>query len=191
MLAYVDGREGALRVVAVNEAGKIGSGVTSFPIGNGRIVGEYGQHGPGDQRYSWSPGGQKILLNQASWLNPPVYFVFDVRIGKGTLLSHDNGKGESYRNGAGPWSDDGKRLVFYQQGHVYVVNSDGTGRIDLGEGESPQWSPDGKKITYGQTETFGREVVGQYIFVVNSDGTGKVKIAEGINPRWIPATSWK
>jgi hypothetical protein len=135
--------------------------------------------GVGGFEVEWSPDGTRILFYRGS-----------IDLPSGVVTEEFPGKAKTGDDTA-PVSPDGKLVVYYQQGHVYVANSDGTARVDLGEGERPQWSPDGKTITYGQTERFGQEVVGQYIFVVKPDGTGKLKIAEGINPRWIPASSWK
>jgi Tol biopolymer transport system component len=65
--------------------------------------------------------------------------------------------------------------------HVFIINPDGTGKIDLGETHiyNCKWSPDGKRILYQLTAN-------RTIFVINSDGTGKVKLDKGTNFVWSP-----
>jgi Tol biopolymer transport system component len=57
------------------------------------------------------------------------------------------------------------------------MNPDGTHRRRLAPGRRPQWSPDGRRISYDNNG----------IYVMNADGTGKKLVArDGANPRWSP-----
>ena len=69
-------------------------------------------------------------------------------------LTHDNAS-----NGPAEWMPDGRRIIFQshpsntERGppHIYVVNSDGTGRRRLTsaiEGALPDLSPDGRRIVF-------------------------------------------
>ena len=77
------------------------------------------------------------------------------------------------------WSPDGTRIVFgrtpsvhdpdaWQQGRVsiWVMNADGSGKVYLGEGKSPSWSPDGKQILYQPANRNG-------FGIMNADGSGR------------------
>ena len=43
-------------------------------------------------------------------------------------------------------SPDGRSLVYLEHGHTILINSDGTGRRDLGEAGCPVWAPDGQSL---------------------------------------------
>ncbi len=78
-------------------------------------------------------------------------------------------------------SPDGKRIAFLinradwkanrQIGHIFRINSDGTGQVQLTFGErgesSPRWSPDGKSIAF--TARRDPDSVNQ-IYVLHADG---------------------
>ena len=76
------------------------------------------------------------------------------------------------------WSPDGTRIVYnivpipgtdaWVQGRtsIWVMNADGSGKVDLGRGGSPSWSPDGKQILY---QPMNRDGFG----IMNADGSGR------------------
>ena len=129
---------------------------------------------------SWSPNAENILYQvwgcsrRVGYLG---YHVFNIQTSKDIPLGD--------RGIAGPaWSPYGKRISYGREGCVYIINTDGTGKIRL-EGENPQWSPDGKKVAYEYVEKFGEEVLGRYVCTINADGSGEVKL-KGQYPQWSP-----
>lgn len=74
-------------------------------------------------------------------------------------------------------------------GHIYLMNTDGSGvtRLtnDVADQAWPAWSPDGAKIAFANSVD-GRS----QIFVVNADGSGLVRLTrdslEGYQPTWSP-----
>jgi uncharacterized protein (TIGR03067 family) len=93
--------------------------------------------------------------------------------------------------GSPRWSRDGRKLVFdgwrswtgqdYYQSHVFVIDADGSGPKDLGDGSLPSMSPDGKRIAYVR---FG----GNFgVWIMNADGSNKESIRErGGSVDWSP-----
>src|ERR1043166_5060924 len=67
-------------------------------------------------------------------------------------------------------SPDGKRVVYAARQavmdpgkseyrtHIYLVNADGSGTVELTKGDNPQWSPNGKWIAYTSTRSGKRNV---------------------------------
>lgn len=89
-------------------------------------------------------------------------------------------------------SPDKMRIAFQVSGaQLYVVENDGTGLVDLGRGERPQWSPDGRWLTFMVTEDDGYRILSSDIYAVHRDGTGRVAITQTpdrleMNPAWSP-----
>ena len=79
------------------------------------------------------------------------------------------------------WSPDGKQIAFRADidgnGDIYVINADGTGRVNLTNNPasdwSPAWSPDGSMIAF-QTNRDGN----WEIYVMNSDGTQPTNLTD-------------
>src|SRR5712691_2670027 len=71
------------------------------------------------------------------------------------------------------WSPDGSRIAFAGGGDIFLMQADGTGRVNLtncpSADRSPAWSPDGTRIVFTQRQTaFGP--IG--VYVMNSVTTG-------------------
>jgi Tol biopolymer transport system component len=85
------------------------------------------------------------------------------------------------------WSPDGKRIVYsdYEKGTLWIMNADGSGKVELGEGSAPHWSPDGRQIVYSPGGFW--DAAG--VFVMNADGSDQTcVVAEGpsVTPSWGP-----
>jgi dipeptidyl aminopeptidase/acylaminoacyl peptidase len=115
----------------------------------------------------WSPAGSRIAFDA-----PDGAFIVNSD-GSAPVAVNVPGRNFLLR-----WSPDGKRLVLADApgGHVYVVNADGSGRVDVtgsaGRDLSPVWSPDGKHIALMRRPRHGAS----QIVIVLPNGKG-VRIA--------------
>jgi PKD repeat protein len=77
------------------------------------------------------------------------------------------------------------QLAFVRGGQIHLVNSDGTGVIQLSEGPNdaePAWSPDGLRIAFSQ---LGGDTPG--IYVMDADGSNPIRrTTSGRSPAWSP-----
>lgn len=99
----------------------------------------------GNNRFPWySPDGSKIV------------FASD-RAGQSEIWVMDTVGGDQHRltdlSGAQPkWSPDGSKIVFVHDGHIYMMNADGTNAAQLTASEEaeefPEISPDGKWVVF-------------------------------------------
>jgi TolB protein len=79
---------------------------------------------------------------------------------------------------------------------IFVMKSDGSGRINLTEAdgyhgfENPVWSPDGNKIAFTGTVGFDLNTRENDIFVMNSDGSNVIQLTAhsgwNTHPVWSP-----
>jgi Tol biopolymer transport system component len=133
-----------------------GPAVAAFPGGNGRILFDYRSAGsPGTQLWSVDP------VSEAT-----------------TDLS-----GKHFGDDEPNASADGKKIAFRNNGDVWVMHADGSGRKDLTPGYRnatyPAWSPDGTKIVFAGAGG---------LQVVKADGSGLKAITAGddFQPSWSP-----
>ena len=90
-------------------------------------------------------------------------------------------------------SPDGDKVAFQiLGGPLCVMRSDGTGLVELGEGEHPSFSPDGRFLVFMISRDDGHTITGSDLYVIAADGTGKVNLTqtEGrseMHPAWSPA----
>ena len=77
-------------------------------------------------------------------------------------------------------SENGSKLVFSCDGHIYIMTTANNEILDLGDGGHPVISSDGIKIVY----TIGNG----YVYAMNSDGSEKKNLRYGNKPRfsWNP-----
>ncbi len=106
------------------------------------------------------------------------------------LVTLDPLPGEQYLNEA--LSPNGRRLAFeVLGGNLYVVNLDGTGLVDLGRGNRPQWAPDSRHLVYMVAEDDGHQFTSSDIYCVDLDSGAKTPITATadrleMNPSWSP-----
>ena len=82
------------------------------------------------------------------------------------------------------WSPDGTRIVYDAKGRkrsgIFVMQADGSGKLYLGDGGSPSWSPDGTQVLCGGIGSLS---------VMNADGAGRRVVPVPFSPSyatWAP-----
>jgi TolB protein len=89
------------------------------------------------------------------------------------------------------WSPDGRSIALASYAHefvylyrrrscrggLWVVAADGKNAVRIGDGRSPDWSPDGTKLAYESAEN---------IVVASADGSGQRTLTQGTAPAWSP-----
>lgn len=89
-------------------------------------------------------------------------------------------------------SPSGDRIAFeVMGGNLFVVNSDGTGLVDLGRGHRPAWSPDGEWVVFMRTEDDGHAFTQSDLHAARADGSDVVQLTSTpdrleMNPDWSP-----
>ena len=89
-------------------------------------------------------------------------------------------------------SPDESKIAFeVVGGNMFVMNTAGSGLVDLGKGFRPQWSPDGKYVTYMITEDDGHFFTASDIYTIRVDGREKANLTNTpdiieMNPSWSP-----
>ncbi len=83
------------------------------------------------------------------------------------------------------FSPDGTRVLFsnIDNSTLVVINVDGSGRREIGQGKFPDWSPDGSHIVYQGCVAGGR----CGLIVANADGSNPMQVTTDANdamPRW-------
>ncbi len=88
--------------------------------------------------------------------------------------------GSEYRDAV--LSKDGKMIAFMViSGNLQVYELENFQLHDLGRGERPRWSPDGKRLVYQITSLIGENVKSSDIYVIKFDGSGKTQMTNSIN----------
>jgi Tol biopolymer transport system component len=135
---------------------------------------------------SWTEDGSKILFVKAPFGTFPAF-------GGSIWIRNANGKGNPRQLTPGPsdanpaMSPDGDLIAFSRPvngpRHLFLMKADGTGpATDLGQGSKPDWSPDSKRLVYGQGGS------GPIMVMTISDPSHPQKLADFGNeaPAWSP-----
>ncbi len=98
---------------------------------------------------------------------------------------------DAHALGGGSWSPDGEKLAVWLRdpehpAGIYVVDRTGSIQHYLGEGDTPDWSPDGSRIAFNASSENG----GQRIYTVRPDGSDLRPLPTDerfySNPKWSP-----
>ncbi|HEY3920644.1 MAG TPA: hypothetical protein VGL76_00865 [Gaiellaceae bacterium] len=130
----------------------------------------------------YSPDGSQlaVLISTPRW-------VLDVLGANMTGLREvAGGKGDA---DSPAWSPNGKELAFDDGSEIYVVNADGSDRLELTHGPgaslSPRWSPDGKWLAFERTRGNASDV-----WIVRANGAGARDLTQEVGknggPVWQP-----
>jgi TolB protein len=121
---------------------------------------------------SWSPDGSKIAFTRYKEDSDSEGIYVMNADGSDVMLIRENATVPA-------WSPDGSKIAFNCDTDVCVMNSDGTGVVNLTNTRSPldevfpgSWSPDGEKILFDSNRLGGY----MDIFVMNADGTNPERL---------------
>ncbi len=76
-------------------------------------------------------------------------------------------------------------------GNLFVADIDGSNPIDLGPGYRPQWSPDGRFLTFMLSEDDGHNFTASDIYIIKADGSERTRLIftedrMEMDPSWSP-----
>lgn len=139
--------------------------------------------------------GKKATVLQKQSATKQIHFLKDDHIAVGNIATKEYNvfepvKGWRYINMV--VSPDDSKVAFEVIGDdLYVMNIDGTGLVDLGEGHRPQWAPDSQRLVYMITEDDGHRYLSADIYSIKIDGSEKVRLTVTddkleMNPSWSP-----
>ena len=126
---------------------------------------------------AWSPDGHHIAFTRLAGSLGEVTIVVMNADGSAKhavtpTLAHPGDRGP-----AAVWSPDGRRIAFWDDFAIYVVNADGSGlrRLTRNAFERPSWSPDGRKLIFvrARHQKSRPHWQGGDLWVMNADGTGQ------------------
>jgi TolB protein len=151
--------------------------------------------GPEDQP-DWSPDGKRIAFRDAHrGLN--VNDRIAVVNADGSARRDLGREGEN--EWAPAWSPSGEVIAYFSSPFLYTMKPDGAGRRRVGaiRGDSPTWSPTGKRVAFTMLEpglAFHPQNPDFDIFVSNRDGTRRRQLTtrrgQDIMPSWSPDGRW-
>lgn len=157
-----------------------------------------------ESSFIWSPDGSRLgFLSYDSVSSGVSFCVMNADGSNLTVLTNVSGE---YINSFA-WSPDSSKLIFSAStyandtstGEVYVINADGTGRVNVsgtdGYNSEPAWSPDGTQISFSRAYYSPDSPPTNDIYVANADGTNQTQIAHADGERdftamWSPDGAW-
>jgi dipeptidyl aminopeptidase/acylaminoacyl peptidase len=129
---------------------------------------------------AWSPDGRKIAFS-VGFTATDLYVMNPDGTGVVNLTNTPDP-----RESEPDWSPDGSKLAFSDGFGVFVMNSDGTGRVRLADGNRPAWSPDGQKIVFVHATSTASEIA-----TIDTDGSGRSVLTSATNPYRVSDPDWQ
>jgi Tol biopolymer transport system component len=138
---------------------------------------------------AWSPDGKWIAFSRDAGRRASQESIWIAAAAGGRLRRLTDCRPESCADVQPGWSPDGHLLVFRRLlrtsfGRLYTVRPDGSGLTSIGDGLDPQWSPDGRRIAFDDSEG---------LYVANADGSYLRRLYGGTSgatgpgvPSWSP-----
>jgi Tol biopolymer transport system component len=91
-------------------------------------------------------------------------------------------------------SPPGERVcysVLSDGGSIAVAETNGSGRLNLGYGTNPSWSPDGRSLVCEVTEDDGMVITGSELYLIRADGSQRFQLTDTPDlierwPSWSP-----
>lgn len=107
------------------------------------------------------------------------------------IMDSDGGGRSELTEGSQPaWLPNGEKIGFYYRDDVWVIDINGTNRVNVTKGKNnhlrrcPTWSPNGRKIAYAEHDGQDWD-----IFVMDADGKNPKNISRDIRQNWKPSWS--
>jgi Tol biopolymer transport system component len=135
----------------------------------------------GELGVAWSPDGDRIA-----------YGCYEDNYDESRICTmYPDGTGRvQFSAGTSPaWSPDGSKIAFVDDGEIYVMSRDGSGRINVtnrpGSDSAPSWSPDGSRIAF----LCAGISVQKDVCAVAADGTDLVNLTDHPEREYYPSWS--
>jgi len=139
---------------------------------------------------SWSPDGQRIVLGREVGDGGGDIDVVNVATGDETLLL------AGVQGAPDPsWSPDGSLIAYSDDGNIWTIGPDGSGKTDLidpedvGSYSAPDFSPDGRRIVAGRFESGGEGSFSSTIEVMDANGANRDSLA-GADQQALDRPAW-
>jgi Tol biopolymer transport system component len=146
---------------------------------------------------TWNPSGTEIAFE--GWRSsgsPEIIKIAVDGTGAETVLTNPGDFGSKFQP---DWSPDGTKILFtwsVGQQDIHVINSDGSGEVNLtpdtlgSDQRDGVWSPDGARFAFTDTRFWNIPDFNTEIFVRNADGTGEIQVTDHPSiddePTWSP-----